>query len=562
VKTIRELLLTLKGERLVATTFAALLLTLKVIYAFRMEIDSDETQHLHVIWGWMNGLIPYRDFFDNHSPLFHLCYLPLFAAIGEKSDIIIPMRFGMLPLYVLCCLCVYRLGERLFSRWVGIWSAILAGAWPTFFIKTSEFRTDDLWAVLWLVAALFLLDQPFTRMRAFLFGLTLGAAFATSMKTSLLALALALAGLIIVAREIASRTFEYRHWLSRVAPILFGLALFPVAIVAFFAARGAFAELYYCTIKHNVLLNAYNWETRRRQIPSIILLLVLVSICGCVSVRSAAYNCRNRVALVALVAGIYLLLLKCFWPLVPTQDYLPILPLLFLVVVPAGFSAWRWLRHFRYLASPLVPLCLACAAEIIYLVSFHSPLVNCTAGKIDLIRDVLALTDRNDFVMDAKGEVIFRRRPYYYVLESLTLKRIELGLLPDNIPEQLVKTRTRLITRDGMPPRATQFIDREYLPISRRLRAVGKLLNAADNRFPNVYSFDVVVPARYALLPETGGFTGTVDGTLVEGPRFLEPGHHEARSFSNTGTLALIWSNAIEKGFSPFSESARAEAEN
>jgi hypothetical protein len=551
-----------KCEVLAATMFGTLLLFLKSVYAYRMVIDSDETQHLHVIWGWMNGLIPYRDFFDNHSPLFHLCYLPLFAAIGEKPEIIIPMRFGVLPLYVLCCLCVYWLGERLFSRRVGIWSAILTGAWPTFFIKSSEFRTDDLWAALWLVALLLLLARPVTRMRAFWFGLLLGAAFATSMKTSLLAVALTLAGLIVVAQKIASRTFDHRPWLSRAVSALLGLALLPAAIVAFFAARDALVELYYCTVKHNILLDVYNWESLRRQIPSIILLVALLSSCGYVSVRSAAYPYRAGVALVALVTGIYFLLLKGFWPLVPTQDYLPIIPLLFLVVVAAGFSAWKFFQRFRYLNSPLIPLCIACSAEITYLISFHSPLPNCTAGKISLIRDVLALTDKSDFVMDAKGEVIFRRRPYYYVLESLTLKRIELGLLPDDIPEQLVKTRTRLITRDGMPPRATQFIDGEYLPISRRLRAVGKFLNADENDSSNVYTFEVVVPARYSLLSETGAFTGTVDGTSVEGPKFLEPGHHEARSAHDIGTVALIWSNAIEKGFSPFSEPAKAEAEN
>jgi hypothetical protein len=77
----------------------ALLVALKVIYAFAFRIDSDETQHLHVVWGWVNGLLPYRDLFDNHSPLFQFICSPLFRALGERADIVIPMRLAMIPLY-------------------------------------------------------------------------------------------------------------------------------------------------------------------------------------------------------------------------------------------------------------------------------------------------------------------------------------------------------------------------------------------------------------------------------------------------------------------------------
>jgi hypothetical protein len=70
---------------------------LKVLYAVHYRIDSDEPQHLHVIWGWTRGLIPYRDYFDNHSPLFYLLCSPLFAALGARADILVPMRLAMVP---------------------------------------------------------------------------------------------------------------------------------------------------------------------------------------------------------------------------------------------------------------------------------------------------------------------------------------------------------------------------------------------------------------------------------------------------------------------------------
>ena len=75
------------------------MLFMRVAYVFRYRIDSDEPQHLHVVWGWVHGLLQYRDVFDNHSPLFHLLCTPLLAALGERADVLLPMRLAMLPLY-------------------------------------------------------------------------------------------------------------------------------------------------------------------------------------------------------------------------------------------------------------------------------------------------------------------------------------------------------------------------------------------------------------------------------------------------------------------------------
>jgi hypothetical protein len=43
----------------VPSLLLVILVLLKVPYAFWLRIDSDETQHLHVVWGWANGLLPY-----------------------------------------------------------------------------------------------------------------------------------------------------------------------------------------------------------------------------------------------------------------------------------------------------------------------------------------------------------------------------------------------------------------------------------------------------------------------------------------------------------------------
>jgi hypothetical protein len=46
--------------------------------------NSDEPQHLHVVWAWANGMLPYKDVFDNHSSLFQAISAPLFALLGKR----------------------------------------------------------------------------------------------------------------------------------------------------------------------------------------------------------------------------------------------------------------------------------------------------------------------------------------------------------------------------------------------------------------------------------------------------------------------------------------------
>ena len=88
-------------EMLVAVGFFLVLLVLRWFYATNQPWDSDEPQHLHVVWAWANGMLPYKDVFDNHAPLFQAISAPVFALFGESADIVTKMRWAIVPLSVL-----------------------------------------------------------------------------------------------------------------------------------------------------------------------------------------------------------------------------------------------------------------------------------------------------------------------------------------------------------------------------------------------------------------------------------------------------------------------------
>ena len=112
-----------KLEAILAAALFTLSLVLHLFYLNRFRWDSDEPQHLHVVWAWAYGLLPYRDVFDNHSPLFHWLCSPIFAWLGERPDIITPMRWVMVPLFLISLWCVYILGKTVFTGQDGVYWA-------------------------------------------------------------------------------------------------------------------------------------------------------------------------------------------------------------------------------------------------------------------------------------------------------------------------------------------------------------------------------------------------------------------------------------------------------
>src|SRR5258708_3561395 len=104
--------------------------TLRLIAVFRYRIDSDEPQHLHVVWAWANGLLQYRDVFDNHMPLFQILFAPLLRAVGERPDALIAMRLAMVHLYTAMVTLTFRIAASCYPRRIAIWSTIIAALFP------------------------------------------------------------------------------------------------------------------------------------------------------------------------------------------------------------------------------------------------------------------------------------------------------------------------------------------------------------------------------------------------------------------------------------------------
>ena len=496
------------------------LLALRIWMALTLRVNSDETQHLHIVWCWTQGLLPYRDVFDNHAPLFHILYAPLLAAFGERADIVPLMRLAVIPWFALTLWLTWRVGTVLFNRHIGWIAALITALQPTFFTRSVEFRPDDAWAAAWMATLLLAASGPPTPQRALRCGLLAGLALAFSIKSGVLILAALLAAALVLALLTWQRRAPGALATLRMAAMTAaGGAVLPATIAIAFAAAGAWAAIRYCLFVHNVADGLGRWSHAGWRLWALPLLLPALTLAmhEMLRDRGDAYKAGLR-AWILGVAGLYATLRIGYQPLLDKQDVLPLVPML-APFVAALLVRWtnRTTRHIAVGAVALLELTLA----------LHNgrPWRDDAEQYTRELHTLLQLSSPTEYVMDDKAESIFRQRPSYWVLENVTLHRFGDGSIRDDIAAQLVADRVGVGVFERERGSDFDFVQHNYVAIAPHVDVAGKLLGTA--RAGDRLDFDVAVPNRYAILSNSGRVAGTLDGERYTAPRDLEAGPHE-----------------------------------
>jgi hypothetical protein len=531
-----------RAERRTAVAVVAASFALRVLYAKHASFDTDEPQHLHVAWLWSKGLVGYRDFFDNHTPLFHWLAVPLVHAAGERPELLLVARYAMLPIVVLLLYATHRLAVHAFSRRVALWTLTTLCVFPSFVYDSIEFRPDVAWAALWTLALALSIGLPLTVPRGLAVGVVLGTALGISVKTIFLVPPL-VAAIVIVALLEGERPRTIRP--AALTALLAGFVAVAGALVTVLLHLGALASAYDCLVAHNAS-SASLWSERVARTLLFVLTFPLFVFAARRSLARTDAKASPQTVLL-LVTCLYYTMLNAFVPLVPTQTLLPFYPMAVLVTCGFGLAA---LETRGGPARGAAVLATIAVAEVVVLLVASSPFRDRTRFERGLVADVLRLTRPDETVMDVKGESLFRRRPVYAVLENVTQERIRRGDIADDFAERMVAARTFVTVVDSprFPPATRQFLNDNYVPVG-RLRVAGKFLPAdADG----TNRFEVVVPGRYAIVSPFGSVSGILDDEPFEGSRMLATGAHRFRRTNGPQVLALVWANAIDAGYSPF----------
>ncbi len=531
------------------------LLILRVVYAFHFRFDTDEPQHLHVVWGWATGHTQYREVFDNHGPLFHLCCVPLFWLLGERADLLVLMRLAMLPLLALSLWSIFRLGSTLRSREAGIWAVLLTAFYPEFFLTTTEFRTDDLWTLLWLLVLVVATRKVLGARHAFLAGLLLGMAFCVTVKTGLMIGALVSASVIMILwRRFGTKEGAWNIPWKSFGVGLLGFAVAPGIVIASFVAAGSGRLLLYCNVQHNLIPHTQNWAHYDAHLLWLPIFLGIVIAAVAATKGRVLSIASSQTVWLTLTAGFYFTALKTLFPSLARQDDLPFIPLVVLMFVLLFLHSRRALSSSRagaWIARGFLPLLLV--LEIAGLIVKAPPWKNDTKPEIAMMGDVLRATKPDDCVMDATGETVFRRRPYYYALETFTRTRIDNGLITDDIAECMVETHTAVVRIRDLTALSQAFVRNHYLPTGNGLWMLGKKLNKERKILRQPMVVEIAVGAPYVVLDSFGkAVTGTWDDKVTEGAPWLSAGRHTfvADPAANEAQW-LFWALGFARGFTP-----------
>ena len=553
------------AEFIAATALFVLLIALSILNVLHRSFDSDESQHLHVIWGWTRGFVQYRDNFDNHMPLFHIMFAPVAGLIGERPTILYWMRFILLPMYFVAAWCTYQIGTRLFSPRAGVWAVLGVAFFSRYYSSGFEFRTDNLWTPIWLLCVTVLIGRATSMRRALVAGLLLGLCFGVSMKSTVLLFSLLLGA--PVALVVASRGKFNKSWANLVqCAVLFlaATAIVPAIIMIFFALKGVWRDFRYGVFDFNFLTDRlYKNPILYKSHPAVAVIIFLSAlfVAALISQRIARASHHSAAAfpraLIFLVCATYVLALRIFWPPI-SRTYSPFYPLAFvmcsgaLLALSDRLASHEW-RVFRILQFTPLPACVA-LAEFFLLLGTRSVRKDGTRSEATLLRNVLALTEPSDYIFDAKGETIFRQRCFRPVLERITMKAIRQGIIADTTPEQFAETHTCVVATimvERFSWATRHFVKHDYLPVTHNLRVAGTVLKSSPEN-PRRCNFEVVIPATYKIISRDASVSGTLDGTPYIGARFLAAGPHTFDSASTPDNLVLLWSQAVDRHFTPF----------
>jgi len=158
-------------EHAVAVGLATALYGLGALLAHARSFDQDEFLHMHAAWSLSQGLIPYRDYFDQYTPISRVFLLPLLRFYDSATSaedaiaLLFTARTVMWLVSGVLLWATFLLGRVLRDAKVGAVAVLFLIATEAYWNKTIEIRPDTLATVFWL-ASLTLLVRAVLRDRA------------------------------------------------------------------------------------------------------------------------------------------------------------------------------------------------------------------------------------------------------------------------------------------------------------------------------------------------------------------------------------------------------------
>jgi hypothetical protein len=225
---------------------------------------ADELEHLHAAWCIAQGQVPYRDFFEHHTPALYYLLAPVVGAMHPERSAeravatIVVSRFLMWGLCGLLLGLIYRLGRWVHSRMAGAVAVLLALSSMMFLDRTLEIRPDlisvpAMLAGVWLAGAGFRRAGRGAGWQLFWSGACWGVGFLASPKVLFALLGFCPAVMVLLADP--RRAEDLRRRVMMGVALAAGFFVMLAVVAGLFAMAGAAGDL----VHYTFLMNA-RWK--------------------------------------------------------------------------------------------------------------------------------------------------------------------------------------------------------------------------------------------------------------------------------------------------------------
>lgn len=177
--------------KIILIIFVCLFALLFAQYSLYSNVNHDEVEHAHVAYKILNGLLPYKDFYQNHWPAYWFILKSLIDLFPFSVDTIIAARGINIAAFTFLCVLGIRFLKTIRGgvTWVGISVFTWAMVVYAFHLDFHVARPDPIMTLLATIGwAIIPIQGKITRMRAVLIGLFIGLAISLTPKIIPLAL--------------------------------------------------------------------------------------------------------------------------------------------------------------------------------------------------------------------------------------------------------------------------------------------------------------------------------------------------------------------------------------
>lgn len=556
--------MTLRKARILWLTAALLFMAALIFFITRKKsLDSDELESLYASWLIAKGQLPYRDFYQIHTPLFYYFFAPIFL-FYRTLEVISAARFVVFILLFLNGFLLFKISERLFNTKIGISSLFFYLTSLHILSKMTEIRPDVFVAIFSNLSLAFLLCTKRNIARAFFLAGTCCALAVLSRQSGMIFL---IALIVFFILRIVSKNSSF--WNNSIflnerfntKTLLFFLSGFLVVVtlfVLFLYANNAAEPFLKYSVNNDFLRNFLFLETESHRFspfgsikdsfsinPSIyVFVLISLFIFGRKPKDQRTGGSYIFVFILASVCFLALFLVLKPWPqemILPSQ-YLSILAGFALVKIFENIYSIELRRgeKFFYLSAIVISISIS-------LFTLPGNIKKFLKGKTFLdeytkgFNKIISLTNKDDKCISLVFPCLFRPSAYFYrigssVLESVSSKRSIENMLVSDIMQGDIKI---IVPSDDLNLiwGFVQVVKEHYIMHDSGFYVPGGIIDLAESEPKNL---NILVPGWYQI--ESNIAEILLDGQrLVNKSVYLKSGRHTICSRNGTSIFRFSY---------------------